>query len=137
MARLDVTDDLYDEDFIDPFVVIPGLVQINAYGLAEAIRQGVQVTGSVQAATGHDLIQFGEGDMTGGVIKVFTLYRLTAGNAQVAADRIVWGNTLYTVMNVLDYSNYAGGQGHVEALAQLTSVNPSTLPPPSDAGYLG
>jgi len=137
VARLDVTDLLLDDDFIDTFAVIPSTVSVNDYGIAEALRQAVQAIGSVQPATGHDLTQFAEGDTTGGVIKLFTVYPLTTGDAQRGADQVYWADALYTVFNVQSYRNYASGRGHVEALARLASLNPSTLPRPDDAGYLG
>ena len=82
-------------------------------------------------------MQLPEGDQIGGVIKIYTLYPLTTGNAERSADRLVWRNAEYTVVNVQDYTNYAGGQGHVEALARLASINPSSLPRANDGGYLG
>lgn len=137
MALLDVTSVLLDPDFVDAFAVVGGIVDVSAYGLADLLAFSSPASGSIQPATGNDLEQFGEGDLVAGTIKIFTTYPLSTGDALRSADFVIWLGSLYKVTNVQSYAHFAGGAGHVEALAVLATTNPSPTPAPENSGYLG
>ncbi len=133
MALLNVTDVLDDPDFWSTGVLISSLVDVSAYGLAQATRQGTSFNGVFWQGNGTGLVQNGEGDMIEGDLVVVTRYPLDTGRREVAKDGVIFNGLPYAVTNA---AVWPYGDGFTQATCKLATINPS-LTPQSDAGYLG
>ena len=125
MPSLDVTDVLFDPDFADTFSLIRSQLLISRGGIE---TDGVPTTvANISAVIVPDksrsLQRLADDQRVTDAIKIFTTYRLTTGNGPEEADRITWNGGNYVIVNVRDYSRF--GPGFIEAVADLTDVNPA------------
>ena len=124
MPLLDVTDILSDPDFADTITVIRTVQVISSGGIAS--DGNTQTFPSVQAVVqpdkGRSIQRLAEGARVTDAIKIYTTFVLTAGSGPTEADAVVWNGGTYVVVNVRDWSRF--GAGYVEAIADLTDLNP-------------
>lgn len=132
MALLNVSDVLDDPDFKSTGVLIRSVVDVSAYGLAQVTSQGTQFEGVFWQGNGTGLVQNGEGDWIEGDLVVVTRFPIDTGRREVASDGIVFAGLPYTITNA---QLWAYGDGFTQATGKLATINPSSLPPPSNAGY--
>lgn len=134
MALLNVSDVIDDPDFRSTGVLIRSLVDVSAYGLAQATSAGTPFEGVFWQGNGTGLVQTGEGDWIEGDLMIITRFPLDTGRREVAADGVVFQNLPYTITNA---QLWAFGDGFTQATCKLASINPSLLPRANDGGYLG
>lgn len=130
MPGLDVSDILYDPDFMTTFSVVRSAVTVDATGRAVAGSTTVSnVYGVVQPASTSALNRLPEAMRQSGAITIYTTYRLTTGSGPAAdgtgasasddADVVLWGGSQWTVLNTDDWTQF--GAGYMRATAVLRS----------------
>ena len=120
-ALLDVSDLLEDPDFCIPLTCVRNTQMVGDNGLATFTPTRYEFLGVVTQDKGRSLARGDASGTQSGSITVTAQFRLTAGNAQFAADMVEWSGRLWTVMHVNDYSNY--GNGFVSATCDLLPVS--------------
>ena len=134
-ALLDVTDVLDDPDFLDTTpLLIRRLVEQGQDGTARGIGGPVSFAAVITPDGGQELVQTPDGNQVQADLTVYTRTALTAGDANLDADLIVWGGSTYRVIAT---KSWLFGQTYTQAVCALTDINPdiarTTVP---DAGYL-
>lgn len=122
MANLDVSDVLYDPDFVDTTLVCLRRTQtVDSYGRAQEQTQSIPFQGVVTANEGDTLDVTAEGARVAGSITITTPFTLHMGGTTAGADYVQWQGTTYIIVNVYDYSTY--GRGFVKATGQLKPID--------------
>ena len=110
MALLDVSEVLFDPDFMDSSLVVTATTQtIGANGLAVNATIDQTFSGVVTNNNGDMLQRLADGERVTGNILIHTVYRLSAGKGYRAADVVTWRGQKYTVKGIVDYTNFGRG----------------------------
>lgn len=118
MAQLDVSELMYDLDFLERNMTCLRMAQtVGQNGLAVNTPIPIPFNGVVTMVTGNDLRRDAVGELITGSILICTRFRLLDGKSGFSADIVVHNTRQYTVANVLPYSHY--GRGFVEATCDL------------------
>lgn len=121
MANIDISELMFDPDFVDSFCVIRGVQQIDADGRAQTLQPiRTDAFGSVQPASGRTMQFFPELVRTDGVIEIYTVYGLQIETDGAAADEVLWRGKTYVVTHIDDVNNFSG---FVHAIATLKNLN--------------
>lgn len=126
MALLDVSELMSDPIFCDPFTVLRNMSAVNEQGINQITQQTIPAYGSVQAASGANLVILPDGSRVDSAIDVYTSLRLMAQGATQSADYVVWKGQNYVVTNVRDWKNF--GSGFVVATCTLQALQQSGPP---------
>jgi len=122
MAFLDVTDVLFDPDFMDTGLVVARNAQtVDAKGRAANVPTQQPFSGVVTSDTGDILHRNPDGSRISGSITIHTTFRLIDGSAGYDADEVTFDGRVYTVVNVNDYSHF--GRGFVCATCDLKPLS--------------
>ena len=120
MALIDVSDLLSDPDFVSYFIIVRSIQSVDNHG--RIVEQSVSLpgVGSIQPADDRTYQMFPEAARVSGSIEVYTRSSLTPPTLSFSADEILWKGKVFTVMGVLDFTNY--GAGHNVALCALKAL---------------
>lgn len=122
MAFLDVTDVLFDPDFMDIGLTVTRNAQaVDARGRATNTPTQQAFSGVVTSDKGDILHRNADGSRIIGSITIHTTFRLIDGSAGFDADEVTWQGRVYTVVNVNDYSHF--GRGFVCATCDLKPLS--------------
>ncbi len=122
MAFLDVTDVLFDPDFMDTGLTVSRNAQtVDAKGRATNTATTLTFAGVVTSDKGDELHRNPDGSRISGSITIHTPFRLIDGSAGFDADEVTWQGCVYTVVNVNDYSHF--GRGFVCATCDLKPLS--------------
>lgn len=114
MADLDVSDVLEDPDFYTG-----GLLLLR--GGAPLDQPSATFEAVVDPSGGRDLVQTPEGERVRGQLALITRQDLTAGDAALPADIVVFRTLPYRVLKAMPYPY---GSGFTHAVLALASFNP-------------
>ncbi|GAA5786136.1 hypothetical protein [Chitiniphilus shinanonensis] len=118
MADLDVTEILFDPDFMDTGLVCKrGAQVIGDDGMAVNAISNTPFAGVVTSDRGDLLERIATGERVKGSITIHTVFPLSDGAAGQTADIVSWRGRDYTVTNVNDYQHF--GAGFVCATCEL------------------
>lgn len=118
MALLDVTEVLFDPDFMDSGLVCKRSVQaVGDNGRTTTTDTVMQFSGVVTSDKGDILERLAGAERKKGSITIHTTFLLTAGTGNTTADVVTWQGKNYTVSNVNDYGHF--GRGFVCATCDL------------------
>jgi hypothetical protein len=122
MALSDVSDALFDPDFLDLLQYIRCPVSADGNGVrVEAGQLPVDFYGAVTTRDGDRMIRGSDGERVEGNITIHTITRLTDGQDGLSADVVIWKGAMYTVSKVKSFSNY--GRGFVSAECDLLPLS--------------
>ena len=118
MANLDITELLTDPDFVDTVLLIHRTTVVDAFGQNVLHETFLSTIGSVQPATGKDLLRLPDALRQASVSLFFLKGAIvTDGNGKYP-DLIQFRCKRYQVQNVLDYSNWGPGWSEGTCIAE-------------------
>ena len=118
MALLDVSEILLDPDFMDIGLTCTRSVQtVGDNGRPSVTETVTPFAGVVTSDKGDILERLAGAERKKGSILIHTIFQLTAGSGDTAADIVTWRGKQYTVSNVNDYAHF--GRGFVCATCDL------------------
>jgi hypothetical protein len=123
MPLLDMSDVLYDPDFLDINLSCARNLQVvGSNGVATDNITTLPFAATVTSFGGDELKRSADGEYITQTITLVTAFKLTDGKAFIdgrvyTADIITYRGSQYTVMHVDDYSAY--GHGFIQATAEL------------------
>lgn len=120
MPLLDVTDVLFDPDFMDTMTVTRSARSMSRGRTVLTPQIFDDVPCAITAATGDDLLNLPEGVRVEGTITVHTTFRLFSETEETKADVITFNGRDYVVTTLNDWSRY--GSGFVQAYATLKNL---------------
>ncbi len=110
MAEIDVTELLYDPDFVDPCVLVHRTASVNSYGENVTIETRQPTIGSIQPASGKTIQRLPEAMRVANISSFWIKAGIVSdGSGGKYPDIIVFKNKRYQVQTVLDYSNWGAG----------------------------
>lgn len=110
MALLDVTDVLFDPDFVDYGLVCErSAVKVGEDGIARTVTERIDFCAVVTPDSGDILERLEEGERIKGRITVHSHFELRDGAEGGTADIIEWRGKRYTVSNVSTLVNFGRG----------------------------
>ncbi|TJZ75583.1 hypothetical protein [Chitiniphilus eburneus] len=110
MADLDVTEILFDPDFMDTGLVCQRATQVvGDDGMAVNTTSSTPFAGVVTSDAGDVLERIASGERVKGSITIHTVFPLSDGDAGQTADVVTWRGRNYTVTNVNDYLHFGAG----------------------------
>lgn len=124
MARTDVTDALFDPDFVDRLICERIVQTVGDDGIARNTPTEVPVYGCVTINSDAVLERTPTGERVKGAITVHTKFRLIAGDDEHTADNLRWKGRRYTVADVADNSHF--GRGFCAAGCDLLPLSGGT-----------
>lgn len=127
MALLDVSELMWDPDFVDPFNFTRFSLTVNELGRTVLTPELMSAYGSTQPATERTYELFPDCTRVKGAMELFTTTALTPPTDELAADEVILAKKVYLVQGVVDYGNW--GNGYFIALIALKSL---LAPEPGD-----
>lgn len=121
MAEVDVTELLYDPDFIDPICIVHRTPTVNEFGenvLTECI---VSTIGSVQPASGKTINRLPDALRLSDVSSFWVKGNIIADGTSKYPDLLVFRGRRYQVQNVQDFSNWGSGWAEGTCVAEKPS----------------
>lgn len=110
MAELDVTELLYDPDFVDPVILIHRTATVDAFGENVLVETSFNTVGSVQATSGRDMQRLPELLRLANVSTFWIKAEIvTDGFMSKYPDIIVFRYARYQVQQVLNWENFGNG----------------------------
>ncbi len=122
MANVNVTELLFDPDFIDPCVLVHRAASVNEYGENVTVETRQPTVGSVQPASGKTIQRLPEAMRVANVSSFWIQAGIVSdGSNGRYPDIIVFGTKRYQVQTVLDYSNWGAGWAEGTCVAEKPS----------------
>lgn len=122
MPNLDVSDVLLDPDFMSSGIICNRtVVEVGDNGRPQTTITNTPFSGVVTTNNGFNLDRKPDGSLIKGAINIHTRFTLTAGDASLRADEIVWKGKTYIVSQVLDNGHY--GNGFIKAVCELKPLS--------------
>ena len=109
MALIDVSELMYDPDFVDPYVVVRTAQSVDMSGRVSESSTILQTVGCVQPANNMTNQMFPECARVAGAIEIYTTFMLSGPTEEISADDVCWKGKTYTVVGVMPYGNYGNG----------------------------
>ena len=107
---IDVSELMFDEDFVESFSFVRTASAIDATGHALLTTSApIAGIGSVQPATTNELLRLADAERTKGAITIFSNAPLSSGSPGFTADIVTWGGSTWTVVSVNDWSQWGAG----------------------------
>ena len=137
MARLDVTEVLFDPDFMDTTLsVIRNTQTIGNDGIAVNAQSTTFFAGVVTSDNGAVLTRLPEGERLSDTITIHTVYRLSNGQTGISADIVNWQGKQWTVSTVNAWGGRARPGLNLRALSDPAGGKFETMPPKNGGGDL-
>lgn len=112
MALIDVTELLTDPDFVDPIKVIQRVPIVNSFGENSVSETTISGVGSVQPASGRDLMRLPEEFRIANLSTFWFKGVIVSSAPGQYASILVFKNQRYQVKHIFDWNNF--GQGWTE-----------------------
>lgn len=117
MARIDVTEVLFDPDFADRLVCERNQQTVGSDGVAVNSTSTLNFVGVVTSDNGDILERVATGERVKGTITVHSKFILKDGSDGFTADVVQWRGLRYTVTQANDFSHF--GRGFVSATCDV------------------
>lgn len=121
MALVDVTELLHDPDFVDKISLITRTPTVNALGENVISEKSIESYGSVQPASGKDLLRLPEALRLKDVSIFYFQGEIIATAPGKYSSILVFNGKRYQVQNILDWSNFGAGWTQGSCVAELPS----------------
>lgn len=122
MPLLDVSEILFDPDFVDTSLYVQRMSQtVGLDGIAINLPTGTRFTGVVITDSGDYIKRMAEGSLISGQMTIYTTFALQDGTKGFDADVVTWRGRNYTVTAVMDFSSY--GRGVIAAVCTLLPLS--------------
>lgn len=109
MALVDVTELLYDPDFVDPVSIVHRTPSVNSYGENSLSESTVSTIGSVQPTTGKDLERIPEAIRFKDIRTFWVHGEIKSDGTATYPDLLVWKGQRYEVVSLKDWTNFGLG----------------------------
>lgn len=117
MARLDVSEILFDPDFVDMLTCERNQQTVGSDGMAVNATTLTDFYGVVTSDNGDILERIASGERVKGSITIHSRFVLHDGSAGYTADIVRWKGLRYTVTQALDFSHF--GRGFTSAICEV------------------
>jgi len=122
MALIDVSELMFDPDFVDSFTIVRRVPTINNYGENTVADTSVAAYGSVQAADGDTAKRLPDGVQLANFITVFTNAVIIADASGRYVDQVIWNSKTYNVFQVVPWNNFGAGWYMVDCELQRATL---------------
>lgn len=121
MARVNVTELLVDNDFVDAVTLIHRTPNVNSYGENVLAEKCVSTVGSVQPASGRTLMRAPDALKLEDVSSFWVKGEIVSDGTCKYPDILVFKNRRYQVKSVQNWTNFGAGWCEGLCIAEKTS----------------
>jgi hypothetical protein len=121
MANIDVTQLLFDLDFVDPVTIVRSVETVGEDGIVSYEEKRYDIWASIQSASGDELLMTPDLARTGGTYEITTVFPLVTATDLTKADTVIWHDVEFVVIAVAKFGNFGGQQ---EGIMTIKSLSP-------------
>lgn len=120
MANVDVTQLLFDLDFVDPVTIVRQVETVGDDGIVSYETQRYDIWASIQSAGGDELLMNPDLARTGGTYEITTTFPLVTATDLTKADTVLWHDVEFVVISVGRFGNFGGQFEGIMAIKTLS-----------------